>query len=189
MFGHTNAISSMRGMAAADYAAAISAVRARKKQPKRSTAPSAKSPAPPRVRRVTPLSRLIKRGDLNIYEHTAADEILHAYHVSIGVGGTVRDESLGLPRGVPTHDGADKEAAWRLDLCRTFRRWKSELRGRPEFGAAVGLIIEERTLRNLDSTAQARKGTSKQLLLAALRHFAALRGNTPRGVRWKIPAR
>lgn len=134
---------------------------------------------------VSPLQRLIRRGDLNIYEHTAADEILHAYHASLGMV-SVRDPSLGLPAGAPQPGATDAGAAYRFDLVRTFSKWKVDLRGRDEMRAAIGLLIEERSLRDLDAAAGVRKGTMKARTVAALRHFAALRGNTPRGVRWRI---
>lgn len=157
------------------------AARARRPAP---AAPPAAAPTP-RVRRLTPVQRLARRGVLNIYEHTAADEILHAYHVSVGVGGE-RDDALGLPRSAPRAGGAEHVAAWRIDLLRVFHQWKAELRGRAEFDAAIAVLIEERPLRDLDAAAGTRKGTSKERMLAALRHFAALRGNTPRGVRWRL---
>lgn len=135
--------------------------------------------------RISPLQRLIKRGDLNVYEHTAADEILHAHHASLGMV-SARDQALGLPAGAPQPGGADSSAAYRFDLVRTFSKWKADLRGNPASAAAIGLLIEERSLRDLDERAGVRKGTSKALTVAALRHFAALRGNCPRGVRWRI---
>ena len=133
-----------------------------------------------RIAHLTPIQRLARRGELNVYEQTAADEIVHAYHTSLGVAGS-RDQALGLPSCGVRHGAADTDAAYRLDLVRTFSRWKDELRGRPEFDAAVAVLIEERSLRTLKG-----RDAAKDRVIAALRHFAALRGNTPRGVRWRI---
>lgn len=135
-----------------------------------------------RIAHLTPIQRLARRGELNVYEQTAADEILHAYHVSIGVARS-RDHSLGLPSTGLRAGAAEKEAAYRLDLVRTYARWKDELRGRPEFDAAVAVLIEERSLRDLTG-----KNAAKERLIAGLRHWAAMRGNTPRGCgrEWKI---
>lgn len=143
-------------------------------------------PAPRRHARITPFQRLVRRGLVNVYEQTAADEILFAFAVSQGHGGQ-RDPALGLPTRVPYSGSADREAAWRIDLTKALHRWQRDLKGRPELACAEAVLLHERSLRDLDEAQAVRKGTSKEQMLAAVRHFAALRGNTPKGARgWRI---
>lgn len=134
----------------------------------------------------SPLARLKRRGTLNVFELTAADEILHAYNLSIGAPST-RDPDLGIPRGEARPDSATAAAATRIDVITTLQRWRKDLTGKLPGIITAAALFAERDLRALDAMHHWRKGTAQRYLLAGIRHFAALRGNTPRSARnWKL---
>lgn len=143
------------------------------------------APAPTRHRSASPLETLVKRGVLNIHEHTAADEIIASYQMAAGRPVT-RDPDLGIVPSPARPDGADGAAARRCDILVTYGRWKADLAREWPFVVTIRVLLEEQTLSDVDTWGGWRKGTARDHLLAGLRHFAALRGNTPRGVRgWK----
>lgn len=120
----------------------------------------------------SPLSRL--RNSLDVYEFTAADEIIAGFQMSQGLP-VARDESLGLPSGDFRFDSADDHAAKQSDLIETYGQWRADLHGTDELAIADAVIIAERALADLDASRHQRKGTARELLGRALRHFAWLR--------------
>jgi hypothetical protein len=156
----------------------------RKRRAKAKAKPAADAPRI-RVQNESPLQVLIRRGVLNLHEHQAADEILAAHAMESG-SPVARDPDLGITLDLRP-DAADDQAARRSDLIRVYGRWKADLKGRIEQGTVRYVLFSELTLRQIDEKFGQRKGTAKADLLAGLRHFAALRGNTPRGARgWKL---
>jgi hypothetical protein len=134
----------------------------------------------------SPLDVLKQRGSLNVWELTAADEIIAAHAMASGQR-VVRDADLGIPAAEPRPGAADDAAARRSDLTDTLARWKRTLGDSWPKGVTIRVLIEERRLADVDDYCGWRKGTAKEHLLTGLRHFAALRGNVPRGVRgWKL---
>ncbi len=139
--------------------------------------------------RVPPSPLLRLKSTLDVYEFTAADEIMAAHAMSIGQA-VARDPSLGLPASTPRSDAADNAAAHRVDLLAKYREWCADLRGTTPFAVACDTLINETALRQIDADRRWRNGTARTHLLTALRHFAALRGNVPNGARnWKIATR
>lgn len=133
-----------------------------------------------------PLARLKRTRALCVHELTAADEIIFAYQVSTGQGGVVRDSDLGIPATIRS-DGADAAATRRIDNIVAYQQWRRELTNTPALAAAVALLLDERPMRETERANQWRNGTAFSHLVTALRHFAALRGNTPRGARgWRV---
>lgn len=126
----------------------------------------------------SPLARLHRT--LDIYELTAADEIIAAFRMINGQPVT-RDPTLGIPVGDIRPDAADDHAAFRSDLVTAYPSWRKDLGESLALTIAEATLIEERSLTALDALYGWRKGTARKHLATALRHFAYLRRNTPRG--------
>lgn len=143
-----------------------------------------KAPTAPRLA-VSALDYLKRARALNVYEHTAADEILMAHQIDHGLQ-VARDPDLGLPVTLRT-DGADDAAARRMDVVKTYHNWLRDMRGSPPLIAVQAVVLAGSSFRSVDSSMQWRKGSAKTHLYTGLRHFAALRGNIPRGAYdWKV---
>jgi hypothetical protein len=131
----------------------------------------------------SPLSRL--KNSLDIWEFTAADEFLNAFRMANGIP-VARDPDLDLPMAELRFDAADEFQAKRNDLVRVYQQWRRDLVGTAALGITDAVLLQERTLTDIDATQKWRKGTARDHLAIGLKHFAALRGNTPRGARdWK----
>lgn len=165
-----------------------------KAKPKKKAFAGAAAPlkeAPPRrVAHESPLARLKRTGALNVWELTAADEIIAAFALSTG-SPVSRDADLGIPRGDPRPDAADSGAARRSDLSVSYATWCADL-GRETAGlVTVWTLLDELPLRECERRAGLRNGTGLACLLVGLRHYAALRGNVPRsaaGWKWVKPS-
>lgn len=135
-----------------------------------------------------PLARLKRLGRLNAAELTAANDIVTAYHMGGGVR-TVQDSDLGV-RGQMRPSAAETIETTRIDLTDKYRQWRDDLDGHPALAAAVAMLLDERPARQTERKYGWRNGTASRMLVMALRHMAALRGNTPRGARgWRLPER
>jgi hypothetical protein len=129
------------------------------------------------------LSRL--KTSLDVYEFTAADEIMAGFQMSRGLPVT-RDPCLGLPVPDFRFDAADERAAKQSDLLDLYGRWRTDLHGTDVLAIADAVIIAEQSLTDIDADRRQRKGTARQVLGQALRHFAWLRSpkNAPKD--WKF---
>lgn len=134
-----------------------------------------------------PLLRLKLSRRLNINEYTAADEILHAHAISQGIS-NVRDPDLGFGGGTIRTDAADAEAAHRIDTLDKFKEWRDELKQTDAYNAVMDIIIGEQSFTKAERKNRWRHGTAFHHLRDGLRHFAALRGNVPRGENWRLPS-
>lgn len=133
---------------------------------------------------VPPIVSLLKRKILNVNEATAAAEIIAAYRMSIGAE-NFRDPSLGVSGDV-RFDSAEFSASRRIDAVTKYRQWRVDLNRTPALAAAISILIDERGERGTERANQWRHGTARAHLIAALRHFAVLRGNAPRGCKdWR----
>lgn len=121
---------------------------------------------------------------LDVYEFTAADEILAAFSMVNGLP-VARDSDLDIPTRQPQFDDADEHAARRSDLTRVYPAWRHDLAGTAALQVLDAVLFAETPLSALDRAQHWRKGTARIHLATALKHFAALRGNAPRGARWK----
>lgn len=131
----------------------------------------------------SPLSRL--KNSLDIYEFTAADEIIAAFRMANGLP-VSRDPDLDIPISPLRFGAADEHAAKVTDLVRIYLSWRRDLAGTAALSVVDAVLMTETPLSELDARAKARKGTAREHLATALKHFAALRGNVPRGARnWK----
>lgn len=139
---------------------------------------------PKRIQNHSTIDRLERRGALSVWELTAADELVRAFRLSIGASAP-RDPDLGIAAPC-RHDAADESAAFRIDAMKQYRRWRKDLAGSAPLAAAVSLLFDEISSRAADRAHHWRNGAATAHLTVALRHFAALRGNTPRGVRWRF---
>lgn len=158
---------------------------AKSKKPKISTKIRRAEIASPKRVSESPLARLKSRGQLNVHELTAADEIIAAYSMSIGEP-VARDADLGVPSN-PRPDSADNAAAKRVDMLDKYRQWRTDLAGTGALVTAIAALFDETPLRAIERMYHWRNGSAKEHLFVAIRHFAALRGNVPRGVRgWKF---
>ncbi|NVO13883.1 MAG: hypothetical protein HXX10_07590 [Rhodoplanes sp.] len=131
-----------------------------------------------------PIERLKRSGALDVWELSALDGLMHAYHTSIGQTAG-HDAALGIVP-TPRPDQADDSAARRVDVLRVYFRWRDDLKGRPEHVAARGVLFDERPLRAIERENHWRNGSATEHLRAAIRHFAALCGGAPRGRKWRI---
>jgi hypothetical protein len=137
-------------------------------------------------RREAPLDRLIRSGKLNVWERTAADEIMHAHAISSGIA-NVRDADLGIGAGATRPDGAELEAVRRIDTLDKLREWEREIKRTDAYIAVTTILFEEHSFRDAERQNRWRNGTAFGHLRDGLRHFAALRGNVPRGEKWRLP--
>lgn len=140
-----------------------------------------------------PLARLKRLGRLNAWELTAATEIVAGYHVSAGFAKPPDDPDLGRRSLKP--DAAERIAVGQIDATRSdivtqYRQWRDDLDGHPALAAAVAMLFDEQPARYTERQQGWRNGTATKMLVTALRHMAALRGNTPRGSKgWRLPER
>lgn len=156
----------------------------RKSAPPRSNKIKHGDPAP-RARRLpaSPLSRL--KNSLDLWEYQAADEMIAAFRMQNGLP-VNRDADLDMPTGELRFDAADEHEAKRTDLVKIYKQWRVDLHGHFALGVTEAVIFVEHSLSSIDEHQRWRKGTAKTYLATGLRHFAALRGNTPRSARdWK----
>jgi hypothetical protein len=138
----------------------------------------------PAANRDAPITLL--RAELNIWEMTAAEDLLAAYRKSFGVS-AARESDYEAPLGEMRFDAADDHAAHQSDLAKAYQAWRMDLASSRPFAVAKDVLFAEKSLAAVDKANRWRKGTARQCLGTALRHFAALRGNTPRGSHdWKF---
>jgi hypothetical protein len=141
-----------------------------------------RAPQGPRHFAASPVQRL--RSKLSANEYTAADEILAAFRIAAGLP-VARDPDLGIPLA-PNPGAADDHAAKRFDIDKVYPIWRRDLRDTVQLRIADAVLFSETPLAELDAANRWRKGTARSHLDTALRHFAALRGNAPRGEQWKF---
>ncbi len=139
-----------------------------------------------RINLTSPLARLVKSHALDIYEHTAADEIIAADHMSHGLP-VSRDMDLDIPMAPMRFDAADDHQARRVDIARIYPAWRQDLASTYALAVTDTVLFSEISLTAIDEHQHWRRGTARMHLKVALRHFAALRGNVPRDARdWKF---
>lgn len=132
----------------------------------------------------SPISRLKRH--LDIWTFTAADDILAAYRASAGIL-SARDPDMDVPPPPPRPDAADDFAAHQSDLMRCYQQWRTDLAGTKGLLVTQQVLFMERSLRAIDTAQRTRKDTAVKFLIVTLRHFAALRGNVPRGAgSWRL---
>lgn len=127
---------------------------------------------------IAPIS--ILKAELNIWEQTSAEDLIAAYRSSIGAPVSRDPEMIDAPIAQVRWDLADEIAAKQSDLARAYQDWRAALTERAPFTVAKEVLFAEMSLASVDKRYRWRKGTAKKHLLVALRHFAAIRGNTPR---------
>lgn len=132
----------------------------------------------PTAASIAPIS--IIKAELSIWEQTAAEDLIAAYRSSIGAPVSRDPEMIDAPIAQVRWDLADEIAAKQSDLARAYQDWRSALTERAPFTVAKEVLFAEMSLASVDKRYRWRKGTAKKHLLVALRHFAAIRGNTPR---------
>ncbi len=156
------------------------------KKPKSKAFAGAAAPlkTPTRVAHESPLARLKRLHQVTIHEHTAADEIIAAYQLSVGLP-VARDADLGIPTNLsPT--AADSGAARRSDILVAYTTWRADLAKELPGLVTTWTLLDELSFRDIERRAGLRNGSGLSFLLQGLRHYAALRGNVPRGVTgWK----
>jgi hypothetical protein len=76
------------------------------------------------------------------------------------------------------------------NLGKAYPTWRADLRDTVPIRVADAVLFHEHSLADIDASNRWRKGTARSHLAVALKHFAALRGNVPRGVlrEWKYRA-
>lgn len=134
-------------------------------------------------RNESPLARLKRTGKLNTWEEGAADEIVRANGICQGAS-TERNGTDWWD----TTSSPDAGAVRRIDAVDKYRDWGRDLRHTPILYVTAAVLFDETSLRAMDRSNKWSDGTAYGHLLAGLRHFAALRGNTPRGVKWRYSA-
>lgn len=143
-----------------------------------------KPPVSNKIKRATqrmpaaPLSRL--KRSLNAFTYQAADEILAAFQMAHSLP-VNRDPDFEISQ--PRADAADDHAAHRSDMVKAYPEWRRNLVNTLPLRIADMVLMDEMSLSAIDAEQRWRKGTAKVHLETALKHFAALRGNCPRGAR------
>jgi hypothetical protein len=134
----------------------------------------------------SPLARV--KATLDVWELTAADEIVMAFRMAHGMP-ISHEPDLDIPP-VPVRFGAaDEHAAHKSDIGRVWPKWRADLKGTLPLTVADAVIIQDRPLFEIDADYHWRNGTARKHLATAIRHFAALRGNAPKGERWRYSAK
>jgi hypothetical protein len=136
-------------------------------------------PAPSRMRE-PPYAKIKRSGTLNVYEETAADDLLAAYHFSMGTP-VQRDSEPDMPTGPRRPDTADYIAAHASDLVKAYQSWRADLCDTIPLRIVKAVLFAETPLSELDASGHWRAGTAKIHFVAGIRHFAMLRGSVPRG--------
>lgn len=125
-----------------------------------------------------PIVRIVKAEKLNVWESTAAVDILLANRQSAGL--PALDIELDM-RPQIEFDAADARASKQSDLNRAYSKWRTDLRDSVALRVADAVMFTELPLTTIDAQNKWDRGTALEHLMAALRHFAVLRGNVPRG--------
>lgn len=134
----------------------------------------------------SPLIRIKRAGTLDVYELTAADEMLAAYHHAIGQPAS-RDPDLDVPIQRSRIDSVENAYVRQSDMLYAFRQWKADLAETVVGNVTMLVLFSEMPLQAIDRRMRWTSGKAKELFVCGIRHFAALRKNTPRGAHdWKI---
>lgn len=131
-----------------------------------------------------PLTRL--QNALSVNEYTAAYEILATSRLINGMRPHA-DPSFENPLAHVDFDAAERLAVRRTDLVKVYPRWRADLKDTVPLAIAEAVLFAEEPLADIDARHHWRKGTAREHLATALKHFAFLRFNTPAGIgkRWK----
>lgn len=134
-----------------------------------------------------PIVRIVEAHKLNIAESTAALDILVTSRRTFGLPALEIDSDTRPPIDF---DAADDRAAKGTDLTRAYSTWRADLRDTIALRVADAVLLKETPLGAIDEANHWRRGTALDHLMVALRHFAVLRGNAPRGMarEWKYSA-
>lgn len=134
----------------------------------------------------SPLIRMKRGGTLDVYELTAADELLACYSYAIGRP-AARDPDLDVPVQKSRVDSVESALARQSDMLRAFQQWKSDLTETPAGNVTMLVLFSETALQDIDRRMRWGSGKAKELFVRGIRHYAALRKNTPRGAHdWKL---
>ena len=130
-----------------------------------------------------PITRLRRKEKLNIWEDTAADELMNAYCIVQGVD-YIRNPELGITESNRA-GAANAEEVRRIDSIDKLREWQADLKQTSPMIAVTAILFGERSFGSVERENRWRRGEAFGYFRAGLRHFAALRGNTPRGEKWR----
>jgi hypothetical protein len=135
-----------------------------------------------------PIHRIVRTEKLDIWESTAAVDILVANRQVTGLP-ALGDIELDM-RLPPLPGAADIRASNQSDRSRVYSRWRTDMRDTVALRVADAVMFSESPLTTVDKANRWPRGTALEHLTVALRHFAALRGNTPPGAAraWRYTA-
>lgn len=124
-----------------------------------------------------PIARIAAK--LSIGESTAALDILVISRRNAGLP-CIGDLEIDIQLPVEP-DAADDRASRQSDMTRAYSKWRTDLRDTEALRVADAVLFNEQALTAIEETNHWRRGTALGHLTTALRHFAFLRGNSPRG--------
>lgn len=136
-------------------------------------------------RSMSPIERLKKHKKLSGNEEAAATDLLFAYAIESG-DPPVRKDDLGTKID---NDSNTEEvvAARRIDTFDKFREWRADLKHTNAYRVVTAVLFQEQPIADVARENCWGYGTTLKHFYAGLRHFAALRGNVPRGLKWRLP--
>jgi hypothetical protein len=126
-----------------------------------------------------PIHRIVRTEKLDIWESTAAVDILFANRQVTGLPAL---GDIEMDMRLPTvFDAADIRASNQSDRSRIYSKWRTDMRDTVALRVTDAVMFSEHALTTIDAANRWPRGTALGHLTIALRHFAALRGNTPPG--------
>jgi len=130
-----------------------------------------------------PIETLHERGSITERQRDAALEIRVEF-TEIASGAMMRSPRYDGTRGARTFGGVETVTAASIARRKRYRRWTGALAARlPDAVAiAIDVVVDGRSLRQVDAERRWRNGRAGDLLIEALQAYAQLAGwETPRG--------
>lgn len=134
-------------------------------------------------RRAAPIERL--RSKLNANEEAAADDLLFAHAIESG-DPPVRKDDLGTKIDNERFDSEEANIVRHIDTFDKFREWRADLKHTSAYRVVTAVLFDEQPIADVARENCWGYGTTLKHFYAGLRHFAALRGNVPRGEKWRL---
>lgn len=133
----------------------------------------------------SPLEHLKRKRKLNSNEEAAADDLLFAHAIESG-DPPVRKDDLGTKIDNERFDSEEADMVRHIDTFDKYREWRADLKQTEAYRVVISVLFDERPIADVARENRWGYGTTLKHFYAGLRHFAALRGNVPRGEKWRL---
>lgn len=135
----------------------------------------------------SPIINMARNGELLVQEQQAAYEIITAFSALSGAQSFAVPPDFQRDR-VDQRPDHEREALARVAYIATYTRWRKALMAaqryerNPCLAVALAALIQETPLKQIAARLGVRNELPKEALIAALRLFAAMAGNAPKGL-------